>query len=57
MPLSIATFQNEIASLGNIYRAMGYANDTESELNLVATALKHGSDDLRHDHSDRAGHF
>ena len=41
MPLSIAYFQNEITSLGNIYRAMGYAN-YKSELNLVATAAKHG---------------
>ena len=46
MPLSIATFQNEITSLGNIYRAMGYAN-YKSELNLVATAL--GTDPTTYD--------
>ena len=46
MPLSIAYFQNEITSLGNIYRAMGYAN-YKSELNLVATAL--GTDPTTYD--------
>jgi hypothetical protein len=38
MPLSIATFQNEITSLGNIYRAMGYPA-YKAELTLLATAL------------------
>ncbi len=46
MSMSISYFQNEIISLGNIYRAMGYGN-YKSELNLVATAL--GTDPTTYD--------